>query len=216
MRLSFSRGTVELRRWAHKREMLDFLEAICKAGHIVLRGDEQREIAYYSATVYLDWGSTEVVGIGLCTGYYGLEPQLLLQPKERRLVFGFDVLVVGVDVDPLHVAFEHTLESVFHTFVVPAGHSLLIAQHEIGVVALNTEGVESGASPEMSLRVSESSLQHSTWASWILHLLPSGSAMAPPRARRAVCSSTGSTTGVRRRRPGTLDGRWSGPGSGAG
>ena len=47
-----------------------------------------------------------------------------------------------MDIDPLHVAFEHSLDSVFHTFLVLEDHDLLLSQHEIGVVALNTEGRE--------------------------------------------------------------------------
>ena len=152
MNFSFAEHIVEIQSWTTKTEMLNFL-AQCDAGRLVLGKDVEQEVAFYSATVHLDYSALansnwnaargDRFGVGLCSEGQGLRPHLLLLPEKQVLVFGFNAEVVGISVRDQEILFRIAFDYLpFRSFIHLWQQETILAFHEIGVVALTEEGKE--------------------------------------------------------------------------
>jgi hypothetical protein len=152
MFLSFGQHIVTLQRWETKQDMLDFL-ARCSAGSLVLGEEAEQEVEFFSATIHLNYcctfreerdGSREQrFGIGVCSEADVPKPHLLLRSAEKIMVFGFNREVVGVDVESKEIKFRvRFIYSPFRSLVYLDQYGIILAFHEIGVVALTGDGVE--------------------------------------------------------------------------
>jgi hypothetical protein len=151
MNLSFAESVVELRSWGSKSEMLDYL-ARCDGGSLLLGEDAEREEEFYSATVHLNRATAPAgggepggkrFGVGVCSEGGGVSPHLLLLPEKQLLVFGLNAEVAGVSVAGRRLLFRTTFDHLpFRSFVHARRRGLILAFHEIGVVALTEEGEE--------------------------------------------------------------------------
>lgn len=146
MNLSFAEHRIELHSWDTKKEMLDFLGR--SEGSLVLGENNEQEVEFYSATVHITCSKTDreaesdIFAIGICSQGLGLKPQLLLLPQKELLIFGFNSETVGINLKR-EVVFRITFDRLpFRSLIHLWQQQVVLALHEIGVVALTEEGKE--------------------------------------------------------------------------
>src|SRR4051812_8645131 len=119
----------------------------------------ERENAFYSILCASEIaGSASEYAIGVCSEGHGTAPQLLLSPEQETLTVGVDSAVIGVRIrtQPEEV-FRISLDSLFRSFLRFEPSRLLLAFHEIGVVAIDDSGQQVW---KFSLDVLESASLH--------------------------------------------------------
>lgn len=152
MRLSFAGHIVEIQTWENKGDMMNFL-ANCNAESLVLGEDAEAEAGFYSASIHLNYSAKlhpswdELIGsrfnVGICSEGRGLKPHLLMLSEKQLVIFGLNSEVVGICVKNREVSFRTSLDySLFRSFVHLSQVEMILAFHEIGVVALTEDGKE--------------------------------------------------------------------------
>ena len=141
MLMTFAEQTMKIDSWETEREMVYALDH-CDAGRILLGGDAEEPRKFCSVIAFLDWPktSTSRFGIGVRSEDHGVDPQVVVQADTDLLVFGFNNEVVGIK--DRCVSFKITLCSSFSSFLALNDKNMLLAFHEIGVVALSRDGRE--------------------------------------------------------------------------
>lgn len=152
MRLSFAGHIIEIQTWETKGDMMNFL-ANCNAESLVLGEDAEEEVGFYSASIHLNYSAklypiwNELIGsrfdVGVCSEGHGLKPHLLMLSEKQLVIFGFNSEVVGISIKNREVSFRTSLDySLFRSFVHLSQVEIVLAFHEIGVVALTEDGKE--------------------------------------------------------------------------
>lgn len=143
MLISAAEQTIKLTAWQTKRELVYAL-ASCDAGSVLLGDDVDEARQFYSAVVYLKWPKTsgDHFGIGICSEGHGLMPHLLLRSNTNLFLFGFNSEVVGILGAEKRQCFRVELDASFNSFIHLREEKIVLALHEIGVVAMAEDGHE--------------------------------------------------------------------------
>lgn len=135
MGIAFSEHYLRVQQWDSLSQMKTELSS-CQLGAIVLGEEIEGVQLYYSISVFIG-SEGHRFGIGLCTDFHGLYPQLLALPESEALLIGFDRQVVSVDISLKQINAKIDLPVLFHRFVLLAKTGLILVFDEIGIVALD-------------------------------------------------------------------------------
>jgi len=138
MRVTFGAHFLTLRSWKSKGEMIQALRDI-DARTVTLGQQCEYEKEFYSCVVHLE-PPAQNLGICVLSEGQGAIPNLLLQPENGVLVFGFNREVVGIRVPDGQIAFQTELPSTFYSFTPLREWQMILAFHELGVAALRDDG----------------------------------------------------------------------------
>ncbi|SRR6266496_1498543 len=150
MHISFAWHTIEIQHWTTVKELLEFLDT-CNSGRLLLGENVEQEVDFFSVVVNLkNIEYAELIqpqhnrfGLGICSQVLGLKPHLLPLPDLRLLVLGFNSETIFFSVSDLEVVSKISLGySPFHSFLHVDHLGVILAFHEIGVVALLENGSE--------------------------------------------------------------------------
>jgi hypothetical protein len=139
MRISVGDQSLKIQRWESKDEMVEAV-ARCEGGNIVLGLEAEQQVDFFSVFVRAEPSGQCSFAIGICSEGHGLVPQVAVRPESLELIFGFNREVVAVRLRQREVAYRIELDCLFHTFVELPKEEMLLAVHEIGIVALAKEG----------------------------------------------------------------------------
>jgi hypothetical protein len=140
MRLSYGWSSIELRQWATRAEMVDYLSGF--EWNVVIGQSTEQEREFFSATIEPEFNSAEShrLALGACSEGHGILPQLLLLPSHGLVIVGVNSEVVAVRTDCGEIAFRVPLGFLFRSIVPLFDMGLLLVFHEIGVTALRDTG----------------------------------------------------------------------------
>lgn len=150
MRYSIGEHTLETHKWETYIQMCDYLDR-CDGGSILLCEEPTYEAEFYSVTAYLNYFIKDKIsflesqelqfGIGLCNEVVGITPHLLWLPP-NHIVVGFDHKIAGLRIDKREIGFQVTFDTPFRSFLLLEDSEILLVFNEIGVVALQENGLE--------------------------------------------------------------------------
>jgi hypothetical protein len=78
--------------------------------------------------------------IAILSQGHGATPHVFPLPETDTILLGFDRKAVGIDIPSRHQLFEYELETLSHTFLYSPSTGVVLAIHEIGVLALSKKG----------------------------------------------------------------------------
>src|SRR5262249_26551489 len=114
----------------------------CKSGSLMLGEDARQYREFFSVEFRIGFAGTTSYGIGVYSEGHGLVPHILLLPEQSKVILGFNQEAVCVDVAETRLAFRLRLDSLFRSFIRLVDPCIILAFHEIGVVAIDEEGNE--------------------------------------------------------------------------
>lgn len=141
MFITFTENVVEIQEWSTKKELTHCLNQ-CELGSILLDKDADTEQKFYSALVRSQTSGLHYFGIGICSEWYGLKPNLLMQPELNVILFGYNQEVVGVNVKNREIAFRIKLNSLFYYFLPLKNQGIVLIVQEVDVTAITESGKE--------------------------------------------------------------------------
>ncbi|HXG60057.1 MAG TPA: hypothetical protein VNO22_01675 [Planctomycetota bacterium] len=139
MRLSFREWCMELRSHPVHMERKELLDTASTADLLLCESRSEATLLF-EVDVFGCTAERAKFRIGVLSQAHGAVPHMFPIPGTDRVMVGFDRRVVGVDLRTHKQAFEHELETVFHSFYHAVDHRIVMALHEIGILALSEEG----------------------------------------------------------------------------
>lgn len=135
MRICTVFGSLDLKRWLEKSDAEEFLRMNGAPVNVVSLASHGG-----SWSTLLREGAGRQPGVGLLfeADHHGIEPQLLLTP--RQILLGVGGHVCAVQPPDWQVAWAHELDGPFYRFLcVPTDDTFLVV-HEVGVEKLDANG----------------------------------------------------------------------------
>ena len=138
MQINFHLYTASIDTWQDERDMLTHL-ATCELGQVILGQTAEQKLEFYTCT-FAELRPKRRFGIGIYSEGHGLKPGLFLHPELAQCYFGFNSQIIAVDIQQRRIVWDRKLDSLFYAFLYVASECIVLAVHEIGVVALRLEG----------------------------------------------------------------------------
>ncbi len=139
MIITFAEYQIELGEWNNKQDMVNYLKN-CFNDYILLGENPDQENEFYSLAILSGNSEGKKLGIGVCSQGHGLTPNVLFLPQEMRIILGFNFNVALIDIKRKEILSDVQLDSLFYKFLHIYELDLVIAIHEIGVIAFSESG----------------------------------------------------------------------------
>ena len=135
MRLSFSKWCLEF--WS---KMFAGEPDIAAEVDMLLYESKSNARVYSQINIFGCIISQPEFRIAVLSGGHGAVPHLFPLPETDTILLGFDRRAVGIDILARKQLFEHELEALSHSFLYSPSTGIVLAVHEIGVLALSRKG----------------------------------------------------------------------------
>lgn len=134
MKIAFGEKTILLQKFENECEFYNYLES-CDAS-LLLSYNEDYSDTYDTITLH----SEERFSIGIKYDWHGLQPNILILPKNQKIVCSFENELVCVDCESKVVDFRHSLSSLIFSIIHVEQLNLIVVVHELGVFVINEKG----------------------------------------------------------------------------
>lgn len=134
MKITFGKKAISLQKFENEYEFCEYLDA-CDSS-LLLSYNEDYADTYDAITLH----SEENFSIGIKYDWHGLQPNLLILPKNQKIVCSFENEIVCVDCESKIVDFRHSLNSLIYSIINVEQLNLIVVIHELGIFVINEKG----------------------------------------------------------------------------
>lgn len=139
MRLSFRDWCIELHSHPSLTAKVELFDAAEKVDLLLCESKSDAKFLF-EIKVFGCTGEDSNFSIGVLSQGHGIIPHLFPSPGTDLAWIGFDRRVAAVDLRSRKQVFEHELETVFRSFYHSENHQVVLAVHEIGILAFSMDG----------------------------------------------------------------------------
>ncbi|WP_027624765.1 hypothetical protein [Clostridium lundense] len=134
LKITFGQNAISLQKFENEYEFYEYLEA-CDSS-LLLSYNEDYADTYDAITLH----SEEKFSIGMKYDWHGLQSNILMLPKNQKIVCSFENEIVCVDCAAKVVDFRHSLNSLIFSIIHVEQWSLIIIIYELGVFVIDEKG----------------------------------------------------------------------------
>ena len=125
---------VDFKEWYSKSELISHLTNNVTST-LILGMEAEAPTKYYSLQLKRTGGEIGIISSGL-----GTKPSAIFDIKSNMIIVGYDLMVVGINLDSYTVMFKKALNGVFYEFILIDNEQSIIVIHELGAIRLRLTG----------------------------------------------------------------------------